>query len=242
MCDCRQNRGHVLSRRSLVLGGATLLTLTCGGRPLRALPLPAEARSAPNDIGGDEALARLMAGNARYQADLPGPTCLSACRAAIATRQYPIAAMVCCSDSRVAPELVFDQDGGQIFVVRVAGNIVDTDGIASLEYAVRELNVPLLLVVGHARCGAVTAAVNVVRDKIEVPGHLTSLVNQIRPAVDAAAPLGGDLLANAIILNARTSARKIADSAPILAPAIAGGRVKLATAIYDLASGAVTLV
>ncbi|MFG1423383.1 carbonic anhydrase [Roseixanthobacter liquoris] len=240
MCECRIHRPFSLSRRSLVLGGATLL----GAAALRAAPVRAQGvpAAAPNRLSGDEALTRLMAGNARYRADQPGPTCLSACRATLATGQHPIAAILACSDSRVAPELVFDQDGGQIFVVRVAGNVADQDGIASLEYAVKELNVPLVLVVGHSKCGAVTAAVNVVRDKAVVPGHLASLVNQIRPAVEAAQPMGGDLLAHAVTLNAQRSAQTIAASAPILGPAIAEGRLKLATGLYDLASGGVTLV
>lgn len=223
-----------------MLGGAALI----GAATFRATKLRAEAVPAggPNAISGDEALSRLMAGNARYIADQPGPNCLSTCRAGLTKAQYPIAAILGCSDSRVAPELVFDQDGGQIFVVRVAGNIVDPNGIASLEYAVKELNVPLVLVMGHSKCGAVSAAVNVVRDKAVVPGHLTSLVKQIRPAVEAAEHMSGDLLAHAITLNAQMAAKTIAASAPILGPAITAGRVKLATGVYDLASGAVTLV
>jgi carbonic anhydrase len=100
--------------------------------------------------------------------------------------QFPIAAILSCADSRVAPEFAFDQGPGDLFVVRLAGNFANDDGLASLEYAVKFLGVPLVLVLGHSNCGAVSSAIRVVEDNAEPPGHLPGLVQSIKPAVEAA--------------------------------------------------------
>ncbi|MEP9377718.1 carbonic anhydrase [Aquabacter sp. CN5-332] len=218
-----------------MLAGAACLGIS----PLKAQSQPS---GEPNKIGGEAALARLMEGNARYVADKQGPSCNSACRSSLTQSQHPIAVMLSCSDSRVSPELIFDQEPGEIFVIRIAGNVIDTDILASLEFAVEELKVPLIMVMGHSGCGAVTAALKVARDKITVPGHLKTLVGQIRPAVKEAARASGDELADAIIVNARMSAQKIAGSQAILGPAIANGSAKLVTSVYDLASGRVSVL
>jgi carbonic anhydrase len=150
------------SRRQLLFAGATLLTLAgLAPNPTRAAA-PADA-DAPNAITPAEALTRLMDGNARYVANAPSNKDYSAGRANRAEAQYPIAAIVGCADSRVAPELAFDQGPGDIFVVRVAGNFVNEDGLASLEYGVKVLHVPLIIVLGHTHCGAVSATVENVR-------------------------------------------------------------------------------
>ncbi len=94
--------------------------------------------------------------------------------------------MLSCSDSRVAPELVFDQGPGDVFVVRLAGNFLDDDGFASLEYAVKFLGAPLVMVLGHTNCGAIAAAIKVVMERVELPGHLPGLIKSIKPAVIAA--------------------------------------------------------
>jgi carbonic anhydrase len=101
-------------------------------------------------------------------------------------RHNTIAAILSCADSRVSPELLFDQGPGDLFVVRLAGNFVDDDGLASLEYAVKFLGAPLLMVLGHSNCGAVDAAIKVVKEGAELPGHLPELVDSIKPAVIAA--------------------------------------------------------
>src|SRR4029077_5997837 len=95
--------------------------------------------------------------------------------------QFPIAAILSCSDSRLAPELAFDQGPGDIFVVRVAGNFVNIDGLASMEFAVKVLGVPLIMVLGHSNCGAIASAVKVVMDRAELPGHLPELIKSIEP-------------------------------------------------------------
>ena len=164
-------------------------------------------------------------------------------RAARVEAQYPIAAILSCSDSRVAPELAFDQGPGDIFVVRVAGNFVNPDGLASLEYAVNFLGVPLLMVLGHSNCGAIGAAIKVVMERAELPGHLPELIKAIEPAVIAAhGRHPGDLLAVAIEENVRLNVKRLIDDAPILSDALAAKKIGIAGGIYDLATGKVRLI
>ena len=147
MCEqCCQASSRTLSRRSVMTGGAALVAASAlPFAPARA-DQPVSSEPAPNAIPAAEALDRLMHGNVRYAANDPEEKDFSAGRAARVKAQYPIAAILSCSDSRVAPELAFDQGPGDVFVVRVAGNFVNPDGLASLEYAVNFLGVPLLMV------------------------------------------------------------------------------------------------
>lgn len=169
-----------------------------------------------------------MAGNARYVANKPTRRDTQAGRQERVNTQRPIAAVLSGADSRVAPEVVFDQGPGQVFVVRVAGNVLDDDGTASLEYAVRFLGTRLVLVLGHSNCGAVTAAIDVVTKGASLPGHLPWLVGAITPAVRAAmATHPADLLTTAIAENVRLTKRAVAQSTPILSAAEASGRVRL---------------
>ena len=141
----------------------------------------------------------------------------SAGRAARVSAQYPIAAILSCADSRVSPELLFDQGPGDLFVVRVAGNFVHDDGLASLEYAVKILGVPLLIVLGHTNCGAVDAAIKVVKEGAELPGHLPELIESIKPAVIAAqAGHPADLLATAIEENVKLNVKRLHADEPIV--------------------------
>ena len=123
-----------------------------------------------DNVAIQEALDRLMQGNARYVAGETECKDYSIGRAERAGAQYPLVAVLSCSDSRVSPELLFEQGPGDIFVVRIAGNFVNTDGLASMEYAVKVLGVPLLMVLGHSNCGAVAAAIKVVTEHAELPG------------------------------------------------------------------------
>jgi carbonic anhydrase len=184
-----------------------------------------------------------MQGNARYAANEPNERDFSAARAALAEAQFPIAAIVSCSDSRVVPDLVFDQSPGSLFVVRLAGNIVDDDAYASLEYAVKFLGVPLIMVMGHSNCGAVAAAIKVVMERAELPGHLPDLIKAIEPAVIAAhGRHPGDLLAVAIEENVRLSLRRLIEDAPIISEALAAKTVAISGGVYDIATGKVSLI
>jgi carbonic anhydrase len=188
----------------------------------------------------DAALALLKEGNAAFISDTPivVPSDHRR-RMEIATAQTPFAILVGCSDSRVSPEILFRRGLGELFIVRVAGNTVDRAGLGSIEYAVAQLGVPLIVVLGHERCGAVQAAVDVVERDVSLPGSIGELVGPIIPAVLKARHEAGDLLTNAVRENIRRVALRIVQSSPIVGQAVAAGRVKVARAYYDLAEGTV---
>ena len=204
----------------------------------------AAAGPPPSDgISGDEALHRIMAGNARYLANKMHVRDFAAGRAARATAQHPIASILSCADSRVGPEFLFDQGPGDLFVVRVAGNILEEEGLASLEYGAQFLGVPLIFVLGHSNCGAVDAAIKVMKDNATLPGHLPGLIEQIKPAVEAAQKTQPtDLLSAAIAENVRQTVQHVTGAKPMLADMIAAGTVKVAGGVYDIATGRVGLV
>ena len=184
-----------------------------------------------------------MEGNARYAANEPVEKDFSAGRAARVEAQFPIAAILGCSDSRVSPELLFDQGPGDLFVVRLAGNFLNRRWLASLEYAVKFLGAPLLMVLGHTNCGAVAAAVKVVTEHAELPGHLPELIKSIEPAVIAAhgqAPERSRRRRDRGECAAQRQAadRRYADHAD----ALAAKKIAVAGGIYDLATGKVTLI
>jgi len=235
MCN---DHSHHLSRRSLIASGAT--TVLMGGLA------DAYAQSSPDAAGPvaispDEALKRLADGNARYVSNTSINRDMSAGRVERAQAQYPFAALVGCADSRVAPELAFDQGPGDLFVVRVAGNFVNKDALASLEYGVKILGIPVIVVLGHSNCGAVAATIKVLKEKIKLPGHLPQLVNAIKPSIDlvekqkAPDPLGA-----AIAQNVRYNVARLRTAKPIVAEAVAAQKVKLAGAVYDIGTGKVS--
>jgi carbonic anhydrase len=190
-------------------------------------------------LAADKALSRLMEGNRRYsQHKEQHPDETLARRKELETGQHPFAVILSCSDSRVAPELIFDQGLGALFVIRVAGNIAADDGLGSVEYAVEHLHTKLIVVLGHEKCGAVTAAV----EGGNVPGHLSSLVSAIRPAVEETRGAPGDQVHNCMIANARRIADQIRHSEPVLAEFIAKEGVKVVAAYYSLDSGKITLL
>jgi len=242
MCELCQASPKTISRRGVMTGGAALLAASAiQSPPLRAAE-PAGA-DAQNAIPPAAALDRLMQGNARYAAGESECNDYSAGRAAREHAQHPIVAILSCSDSRVAPELVFDQGPGDVFVVRVAGNFVNDDGLASLEYAVEILNVPLILVLGHTNCGAISAAVKVVKERVELPGHLPELIKSIEPAVNAAhAQHPSDLVAATIDENVRLNVKRLIGDAPIMTEALATKKIAVSGGVYDLATGKVRLI
>jgi carbonic anhydrase len=179
------------------------------------------------------ALARLKAGNAHFVATAASsskPT--RARRAETAKSQHPFAVIVGCSDSRTPPEIIFDQNIGDLFVVRTAGEVVDSYGLGSIEYAVEHLGARLIVVLGHERCGAVAAAVAGER----APGHVGNIVRTIRPAVDAVRNQPGDELTNAIKKNVDRVSTRIREKSELGALA---SSVRVVEAYYDLDSGKV---
>jgi carbonic anhydrase len=227
-----------LTRRGLMLGAAAGLGVAA------TLPFYSLAAAQSGDampVSPDEALQRLMDGNARYVANAPINADYSYGRTERALGQRPFAAIVSCADSRVAPELIFDQGPGDLFVVRVAGNFINEDGLASLEYGAAVLGIQFILVLGHSACGAVDATIKAVQGAPELPGHLPSLVAAIRPAVEAAiAQKPADLLAAATAENARLNAAYADKAEPILADMHAAGKLKAGSGVYDIKTGKVT--
>ncbi len=234
---CNDHSQH-LSRRSLIASGA--MTALMGGLA-DAYAQTSPGAAAPAPVSPDDALKRLVDGNARYMSNTAINRDMSAGRAERAQAQYPFAALVSCSDSRVAPELAFDQGPGDLFVVRVAGNFVNTDGLASLEYGVKILGIPLIVVLGHSNCGAVAATIKVLKEKTKLPGHLPQLVNAIKPSIDLVEKQkAADPLAAAIAQNVRYNVGRLRSAKPIVAKAVAAQQVKLAGAVYDIGTGKVS--
>jgi carbonic anhydrase len=183
-----------------------------------------------------EALDRLMRGNARFAVDQITSIAqdLRLLKEHTVDKQEPFAAILSCADSRVPVELVFDQTIGHIFVTRVAGNIINSEIIGSLEYGVAVLGVKVLLVMGHSNCGAVSAALS----KKPVPGQIASLYPHLEPAV---ADAGGDIVV-ATKRNAKLQANLLAKTSTVLAPKIRDGKLKIEAAYYDVGNGKVTLL
>jgi carbonic anhydrase len=239
MCDSCSRNASRLSRRSLLWGGAAFASAAA----MSLQGVSAQTAAPQNAISPEEALKRLMDGNARYAANTSANRDYSAGRAARVSAQYPIAAILSCSDSRVAPELAFDQAPGDLFVVRIAGNFVNDDGLASLEYAVKLLNTPLVMVLGHSNCGAVDAAIKVLKDGVTLPGHLQDMIRAIKPAVEVAKKdKPDDLLAAAVAENVRRGVRRLETAKPILAEFVQAKKVKVVGAHYDLVTGKIAPV
>jgi carbonic anhydrase len=156
--------------------------------------------------------------------------------------QNPYAAVLSCADSRIAPEYAFDTGRGDLFVCRVAGNFATTETIASLEYAVAVLGVPLILVLGHESCGAVDAAIKSLKDDTTLPGHMPSLVAGIAPAVKAVSQQGGDTLGKAIRQNVVDNVAKLGSTTPILSAAVEQHKLRVVGGIYRLRDGRVDMV
>ncbi len=227
-----------VSRRTLLKASAYV-----GLMPLGALTALAADSPAPNAIAPAEALKRIMAGNARYVGGNMVTHDFASGRAARSQAQYPIASILSCADSRVAPELAFDQGQGDLFVARVAGNVLTPTVLASLEYATQFLGVPLILVLGHTGCGAVDATIKVVQDQAVLPGHLPALAEKIRPAVEAAEKeTSGSLLANACAENVRQQVALLKQASPIVSKSYADKKIDIVGALYNLPTGQVTPV
>jgi carbonic anhydrase len=199
-------------------------------------PQPVVTQSQPEPrLSPEAALEELLAGNRRFTS---GRT--SAHRRDLAMlqqtleKQEPFAAVLSCSDSRVPVEVVFDQTIGQLFVTRVAGNIVTAEIIASLEYAAAVLGTNTILVMGHSRCGAVTAAIQ----GLSVPGQIGTLFPYIKPAVEQAGP---DLEAT-VRANARIQAARLRASSSLLTAMVEEGKLKITAGHFDIRTGAVTLL
>ena len=243
------NQTHKWSLRWLWAAIATVAIIVQGGllqvHAQPSTPAPASATVAvaaavtPVSLTGEQALQRLIEGNDRFVAGKSiHPDQTTERRVELAGGQSPFAIVLTCSDSRVAPEIFFDQGLGDLFVIRNAGNVLDDQVIGSMEYAVEHLHVPLIIVVGHEKCGAVTAAVA----GGEVPGHLRSIVDYLAPAVEQSKGLPGDKVDNAVRANALRGAEILAHVEPILKDAASRTNFLIVAARYDLTTGKVEIL
>jgi len=223
--------------------GAGALMLA-GALPAQSA-LAASAPAAPkpqNDLDPQQALARLMAGNARYADGVMRRHDFLSEREALVGGQNPYAAVLGCADSRIAPEYAFDTARGDLFAVRVAGNFVTTDGLASLEYAVAVLGTPLIMVLGHDQCGAVSAGVKALKDNATFPGQIQGLADAIKPSVAKVLKQPGELLDNAIAQNVKDTVARLKRESSLLSDALTKGKLNIVGGVYRLATGKVELI
>jgi len=235
-CDVEASdaRSAALVSRRRMLGGA-LAGAAAGAVAGAELAMPSIAR-AQTVKSADEALKALVEGNRRfvdrkltfYQEDL------TILQQNTAEKQEPFASVLSCADSRVPVELLFDQSIGHVFVNRVAGNIVTSEILASIEYGAAVLGTKVIMVLGHGNCGAVKATI----DGKAVPGQISSLYRFIRPAVNAA----GDNLRAATEANAKIQAQLLKESSPVLAGLLKDGKLSVVAAFFDVENGKVTLL
>jgi carbonic anhydrase len=198
------------------------------------------AHSDKPSVAPPEAISKLKEGNKRYTSgNLQHPGQTAERRTELANTQHPFAAIVSCSDSRVPPEIVFDQGLGDLFIVRVAGNVINDEGLGSIEYAVDHLGARLIVVLGHQSCGAVKAAKETIAAKSKAPGHIESLVTAIKPAVEATAK---DDLDATIKANVKNVVQALRSSTPILKTKVDSGDIRVIGGYYSLDTGAVTFL
>ncbi|GFE58846.1 carbonic anhydrase [Geobacter sp. AOG1] len=223
--------------------GRTVVML-CAGVVLAAWSAAAVASGGGAGISADEAWQKLVDGNKRYLESKMGACTEStpSAREALTKGQKPYAIILSCSDSRVPPEIIFDKSMGEIFVIRVAGNVPDPIVLGSIEYAAEHLGSPLIVVLGHERCGAVTAAVDA---KGKPEGNIGAIIKEIAPAVkqarkEAAGKEKAELVETAIDDNIRLVAATIPKKSPVIRHMLKEGKVKIVTAKYDLDDGKVT--
>ncbi len=224
-------------RKFLALAGFGI----AAGGALLAAGRAVAAHGPTTSVTADQALANLKSGNSKY---VTAPEVCSADlakrRSSVANSQTPWATIVSCADSRVPPELLFGGLGvGELFVARNAGNMVDTATMGTIEYGAAVLGVPLIVVLGHERCGAVAAACNVVTKKATFPGSIGPMVAAIVPAALAVKGQPGDFVDNAVRESAKRTAIQVATKSKIVADLVKARKVKVVAAYYDLDKGQV---
>jgi len=228
-------------RRVLTFGTAAAVGVLASGSHAVAAPHSPVTRRPP----ASEVWTRLVEGNARFAAGVPDhPHQDPDWRRSLVSGQEPFACVLGCADSRVPPEVVFDQGLGDLFTVRAVGEVLDDAVVGSIEYGAEHLNVPTLVVLGHAECGAVKAAIDLVRGTSEVTGAVDTVARAIEATVRATPPAQdeGEFVAACV----RNQATRVATTLPrrsaTVRAAVDGGRLEIITAVYDLTSGLVTRI
>jgi carbonic anhydrase len=228
----------IARRHVLKLGASAIVAFGLGSVPQHSHAADEPASS----LSPDEALGNLRSGNARYVSD--PKLCainLEEQRNLVSTHQAPWATIISCADSRVPPELIFGGHGvGEIFVARNAGNLADTAVLGTVEYGAAVLGSPLIVVLAHTNCGAVKAACDVVLKNATYPGAIGPMIEPILPAAIATRSEPGDFVNNTAKESAKRTAARLSAASTLLGGLVDAGKVKIAAAIYDLNTGAVT--
>lgn len=249
MCNTRKpadtpfNHGRRNFLRLTSVGASALLL--AGALPpttAHAAPAPKPKPKPANTLNPEQALTRLIEGNQRYTEGITKRHDFMSEREALVGGQNPFAAVLSCADSRIAPEYAFDTGRGDLFAVRVAGNFVTDDGLASLEYAVAVLGTPLIMVLGHDSCGAISAGVKSVKDNARFPGKIQDLANAFKPAVNKVLNAPGDVLENAIAQNVIDTVARLKAESSLLADALTTGKLNIVGGVYRLHSGKVEVI
>jgi len=231
------SRRQFVSTSAFAAGGFVLGYATNGLILSQTLP-----SSGPTVTTPDEALNSLMAGNARYVNRSPiHPNQSAERQAEVAQSQRPWAAIMGCIDSRVPPELIFDQGLGDLYVTRTAGQVIDNVALGSLEYSVKT-GAKLIMVLGHTNCGAVNATIQTIQTNGHADGQIEAIVEAIKPAVISAQSQPGDLLDNSTRANVALEIQYVKSSSQIISNALNQNAIKIVGAINNLATGAVTLL
>ncbi len=238
----KQNN-ELINRRSFLnltgTGGIAAVTAVMGSALWSMQPKQAIAAPLAETLNPDAALKRLMDGNQRFMLQLGEHPDQSRARVKeVAQAQHPFATLLSCADSRVPPEILFDEGIGDLFDIRVAGNIVTPEVLGSLEYAVELLGTPLVMVLGHERCGAVTAAVQ----GQSLPGYIGSFVKAIKPAISKIEGELDDRVDQAVVANVQYQIQKLKQDSTILSQRLLDGKLKIVGGRYDLDTGEITLI
>ena len=234
------NASEDYSRRRFVRHSFTLAGVTFAWGQLRTNAWAESAAAGP--AGADEALAELVAGNKRYVTGQNMHHDFGPERFALAQSQYPFAIILGCADSRVSPELAFDQTRGRLFVISVAGNFIDENRLASIEFGASVLGASLIMVLGHVQCGAIQGAIDVYTKNAQLPGHLPGLVAHLKAPVEKALNEQGSLLENAIRENILLNVEALRNSKPVLADMVKENRLRVVGGLYELATGRVEVL
>ena len=240
------DRESFLSRRRFLggLGGVAGAAALGGVGAAEALAGPRGIGQAPHPKTPAEALKLLQAGNRRYRQEKLQLRDYSPVGERRAAEQKPFAAIITCADSRISPELVFDVERGNVFTSRIAGNSVDQGTLGSTEYAVGVLGVQVVMVLGHSDCGAIKAAIGVVTEGKSYPaskyGAIGDFVDLLTPTVKSL-PSDERTLTRCVPANAIAQAQDLARRGPIIAPAVAAGKIKIVAGVYNIANGAVSV-
>lgn len=217
-----------------LIGATTLFSLA---RAADVVPKP------ENILTPDAALARLMAGNKRYiEGKINTEDSFKNMSPSLKDGQNPYACILSCADSRVSPELCFDEGQGDLFVNRLAGNYVSTNVLASLEYGVLMLKSPLIMVLGHTECGAINAAIKAEKDNVDFPGHIQLIASRLASAVRLSKKNGVSIGLEVAKENVRLNVEELKQSTPIIRNLVQTGKLKIVGGMYDISNGLVSLV